>query len=378
MEEEKYIEYKGGSLRPRRGPWMWFADTLLSLCTLLLGLAMPPVYAVPYVDPARMWIFPVLALAVPALYVFTVLLACYWIVRWRLLRAAWMAVLVVAGLFEVPLFWKPQLGRTYGDGISERGSFRVMSYNVRYFYDAEGESSIDRVADLIDSLKPDVVCFQEFNARLAAQSERFGEIGTRYESARFDLGEEAEPELAVLSRYRIVRSGVVLAPESSVWADLQIGDDTVRIFNTHLRSTAIKAADTDYIVHHGFIGDTAREMRFRSITGRLRRNGLLRAAQVDSIVGAMEPAPLRIVCGDFNDTPLSYAYRTMSRGLNDAFSECGSGYSHTYRGFFDMLRIDYILGSPSLKTISYEVSDRIDCSDHYPVVVRYKSLTGRN
>ncbi len=378
MEEEKYIEYKGGSLRPRRSPWMWFADGLLSLCTLLLGLTMPLVYAVPYVDPARMWIFPVLALAVPALYVITVLLACYWIVRWRLLRAGWMVALVVAGLFEVPLFWKPQLGRTYGDGISERGSFRVMSYNVRYFYDAEGESSIDRIADLVDSLKPDVVCFQEFNARLAARSERFAELGTRYESARFDLAEDAETELAVLSRYRIVRSGVVLAPESSVWADVAIGDDTVRIFNNHLHSTAIKAADNDYIVHHGFIGDTARETRFRSIAGRLRRNGLRRAAQVDSIVGAMEPAPLRIVCGDFNDTPLSYVYRTMSRGLNDAFSECGSGYSHTYRGFFNMLRIDYILGSPSLKTISYEVPEEIDCSDHYPVVVRYKSLTGRN
>ena len=374
MEEEKYIEYKGGSLRPRRGPWMWFADTLLSLCTLLLGLAMPPVYAVPYVDPARMWIFPVLALAVPALYVFTVLLACYWIVRWRLLRAAWMAVLVVAGLFEVPLFWKPQLGRTYGDGISERGSFRVMSYNVRYFYDAEGESSIDRVADLIDSLKPDVVCFQEFNARLAAQSERFGEIGTRYESARFDLGEEAEPELAVLSRYRIVRSGVVLAPESSVWADLQIGDDTVRIFNNHLRSTAIKAADNDYIVRHGFIGDTAVETKFRSIVRRLRRTGVLRAAQVDSIAAATERMrPERVVCGDFNDPPMSYAYRTMARGLNDTFAEGGTGYSYTYRGFFDLLRIDYVLASPHFETFSYEVLP-LDCSDHYPVIARLRLL----
>ncbi|MDE6375508.1 MAG: endonuclease/exonuclease/phosphatase family protein [Alistipes sp.] len=378
MEEEKYIEYKGGSLRPRRSPWMWFVDLALTAVTVVMGIAMPMIYAVPHVDPARMWIFPVLALAVPALYVLTVLLACYWIVRWRLFRAGWMVVLVVAGLFGVSLFWKPQLERTYGAGYSERGTFRVMSYNVRYFHDDEGRSSADRIAELIDSLKPDVVCFQEFNARLAEESDRFAELKTRYESARFGLDEEAEPEQTILSRYRVVRSGVLLTPESSVWADVAIGDDTVRIYNNHLQSTAIKASDNDYIVHRGFIGDTAREVKLRSIAGRLRRNGALRAAQVESIVGAMDPAPeLRIVCGDFNDTPMSYVYRTMSRGLTDAFSECGSGYSHTYRGFFNMLRIDYMLASPALQPITYEVPG-IECSDHYPVVVRFKSLAGRN
>ncbi|MCM1150655.1 MAG: endonuclease/exonuclease/phosphatase family protein [Alistipes sp.] len=378
MEEEKYIEYKGGSQRPHRSVWMWFVDGALTLLTAIMGIAMPMIYLVPYVDPARMWIFPVLATAVPALYVLTVLLACYWIVRWRLLRAGWMVVLVAAGLFGVSLFWKPQLGRTYGEGVSERGTFRLMSYNVRSFRDAEGASSVDRIAELIDSLKPDVICFQEFNARLAGQSERFAELRKRYESARFELAEDAEPQQAILSRHRIVRSGVLLTPESSVWADVAIGDDTVRFYNHHLRSTAIKAADNDYIVHRGFIGDTAREVKFRSMAGRLRRNGVLRAEQVDSIVRAMDPAPeLRIVCGDFNDTPLSYVYRTMSRGLKDAFSECGSGYSHTYRGFFDMLRIDYVLGASGLQAVSYEVP-AIECSDHYPVVARFKSLTGRN
>ena len=30
-----------------------------------------------------------------------------------------------------------------------------------------------------------------------------------------------------------------------------------------------------------------------------------------------------------NDTPVSYVYRHMAADLNDAFSECGPGYSHT-------------------------------------------------
>ncbi len=104
---------------------------------------------------------------------------------------------------------------------------------------------------------------------------------------------------------------------------------------------------------------------------RLRENSVLRAAQVDSIaqvVGATRTR--RIVCGDFNDTPMSYVYRTMARGLRDAFRECGSGYSHTFRGFYNMLRIDYVLSS-GFEPLSYEVLP-VDYSDHHPVVVRLR------
>ena len=76
MSEEKYVEYKGGSLRRGRSPLMWFLDTLLALATLGLAMVLPMVYLVPYVAPARMWLFPVMALAVPALYVLAAVLAC--------------------------------------------------------------------------------------------------------------------------------------------------------------------------------------------------------------------------------------------------------------------------------------------------------------
>ena len=175
----------------------------------------------------------------------------------------------------------------------------------------------------------------------------------------------------ILSKYRILRSDTVLTPSSSVWADVIVGEDTVRVFNNHLRSTAINASDNQFITSHQFLSDTARETKIRSIVTRLRENSVLRAAQVDSIaqvVGATRTR--RIVCGDFNDTPMSYVYRTMARGLRDAFRECGSGYSHTFRGFYNTLRIDYVL-SGGFEPLSYEVLP-VDYSDHHPVVVRLR------
>ena len=47
----------------------------------------------------------------------------------------------------------------------------------------------------------------------------------------------------------------------------------------------------------------------------------------------------------------------MCEDMTDAFREVGRGYSHTYRGFFDMLRIDYVLCSDHFAPLSYEVVD---------------------
>jgi endonuclease/exonuclease/phosphatase family metal-dependent hydrolase len=64
-----------------------------------------------------------------------------------------------------------------------------------------------------------------------------------------------------------------------------------------------------------------------------------------------------IVCGDFNDTPVSYTIHKLTRDLTDVFREVGRGFSHTYRGFFDMLRIDYVMCSDEFTPISYQVID---------------------
>ena len=344
--------------------------------TLAVGATMVLTYFVPYVDPGSVWFFPVLGLAAPAVYVASVVLTLYWIIRWRWVCAGAMLVVVVAGLFKVSLFWRPEIRRSYATETAfDRAAVKVMSYNVRSFYGEDGRSSVDDILRLIEEQAPDLICLQEFNARLAEQSEEFSLLGEKYEIAHF--GRTQAPDsvygstLTILSKYRILRSDTVLTPSSSVWADVIVGEDTVRVFNNHLRSTAINASDNQFITSHQFLSDTARETKIRSIVTRLRENSVLRAAQVDSIaqvVGATRTR--RIVCGDFNDTPMSYVYRTMARGLRDAFRECGSGYSHTFRGFYNTLRIDYVL-SGGFEPLSYEVLP-VDYSDHHPVVVRLR------
>ena len=232
MASDYYNEYGGGpSGKRRRSLVMRLVDLVLTLVTLVVGVTMVLTYFVPYVDPGRVWFFPVLGLAAPAVYVASVVLTLYWIIRWRWVRAGVMLAIVVAGLFKVSLFWRPEIRRSYAaEAAFDRGAVKVMSYNVRSFYGEDGRSSVDDILRLIEEQAPDLICLQEFNARLAEQSEEFTLLGEKYEIAHF--GRTQAPDsvygstLTILSKYRILRSDTVLTPSSSVWADVMVGEDT--------------------------------------------------------------------------------------------------------------------------------------------------------
>lgn len=378
-------EYYEGVGRRREGkPKRSFAGILLDVSmavfSALAAVLTVLTFAAPYVNPASCWIFSILGLAAPVIYLLTVLLMLYWIVRWRWGWASVMLVLVVVGLFKVSLFYKPEFKRVYDEtSVNSRGTIRFMTYNVRNFYADDGQSSVAEIFHLVDEIGPDIVCMQEFNPELAADADEYHAFLENY--PYFAGGASDDPrtaQLAIFSKYKLVRWGMSHPeiqnenPRESIWSDLRIGEDTVRVFNNHLHSTAINASDNEFITKHQYISDTAREDKIRSIVRRFRDNSILRAGQVDSIAREIEATPYaRIVCGDFNDTPMSYVYRRMADGLQDAFRESGMGYSHTFRGFFNTLRIDYVLVSNAFEPLSYEVPE-VDYSDHLPVVVQLR------
>jgi endonuclease/exonuclease/phosphatase family metal-dependent hydrolase len=91
-----------------------------------------------------------------------------------------------------------------------------------------------------------------------------------------------------------------------------------------------------------------------------------RAEQAKIIMKHIENSPYPvIVCGDFNDTPISYAVNNMlSGGLINSFREKGSGLGITYNGDFPNFQIDYILVSPSFSVKNYRIIQK-KVSDHY-------------
>ena len=107
---------------------------------------------------------------------------------------------------------------------------------------------------------------------------------------------------------------------------------------------------------------------------KLGKAAAKRAAGADAVhayIEAHRQYPM-IVCGDFNDNPISYSRHTIAKGLKDCFVETGKGVGLSYnqKGFF--FRIDHILCSDHFVPYNCEVDSKMDASDHYPIICRLK------
>lgn len=357
MAEYYRNDYGSARRRRKRSVAGVVADGLMAAVTLVLAAVFVLTLLVPLIDPYESGELSTVGLVAPFVYAAQLLLTLYWIIRWRWAAMVPMIVLSVVGLFHLSLFYKPEIRRSYGEQTCERTAVKVLTYNVRSFIDDHGARCLDSVAGLVKALNPDIVCFQEMGFVDLADS-----LLRPLNPLPRSLSRAALSP-AIYSRYPVVRARRIDTMMNFVWADLRIGDDTVRVFNNHLHTTAIRRDDNTYIENREFLGDEDMG-KLRSMVSRLSENNKLRAAQADSVARMIAESPYPvIVCGDFNDTPVSYTYRTVSRGLKDAFREAGRGYSHTYRGFFDMLRIDYVLCSYEFEPLSYEVIDSWGLAD---------------
>ncbi len=354
--------------KPKKRSWIvMILDMVALLLSCIAFVAMSLTLVTSFYDPSISWIFPTLGLISPAVYLATTLLALYWIIRWRWRVAVPLLLPLVIGIPSISRYYKLEYSKTYKEP-STRGAVKLMSYNVKHFISDEGQASTDDLLAYVEERDPDIVCFQEFSQRRFQESD---------ESTLFDrYNSVVTNDLAIFSRYDILLSSenIVQLDEpysgsgSAVWADILISEDTIRLYNLHLHSTTITGQDNEYISNMEFIKDSLSDDKFKGMLSRFRDTSIGRAAQADTIAHSIKQSPYKvIVCGDFNDTPNSYVYRKISHKLNDTFQEAGRGYSHTYRGFMDLLRIDYIFVARPIEVISYEVADSVKHSDHLPV-----------
>ncbi|MBO7331234.1 MAG: endonuclease/exonuclease/phosphatase family protein [Alistipes sp.] len=327
-------------------------DLVLGAVSVVVAILFFFTLLVPRLDPRGWGELSTLGLIAPFVYGAQAMMTLYWIIRWRLWVAVPMIILSMFGLFSLSSFYRMELRRTYAEPKYDRMAMKVMTYNVRSFIDDDGHRNIDSMVAMIKNINPDILCFQEFGFKEALDTM----LKPMYTLPKRLNRHELSP--SIYSRYPIIRAERIDTMEEFLWADLVARDDTIRVFSLHLHSTNIRQADNSYLENHEYLEDENSEEQLGSMLTRLTENNKLRAAQVDTIsqIIAASPYPV-IVCGDFNDTPVSYTYHRLAHRMRDTFREQGRGYAHTYRGFFDMLRIDYILCSKNFEVLSYDVID---------------------
>lgn len=324
-------------------------------------------FAAGYIPPEeKEWIsFPGLIL-LPVLAVNLLMFGIWWALKSGWLWVPLAALLLNAGfilsMFQIRIAPRPEVP------LSEQ--IKIITYNVDNFYTA-GHSTLAEIAGWLASEHPDIVCLQECPA---AYHMPMDSVVARLRflpyscSTRFA---DAGSALAIFSRYPILGCEPVLyagTTNKTLVATLLVGGDTIRVINNHLQTTSVNAvkprlyqarAERDALEGT----EAAFQMAFQ-----MKRNFILRAEQADFVRQLIRSSSLPvIVCGDFNDTPASYAYHRVKGLLTDGFRQAGSGFGYTFRELRRLFRIDYIFYSSRFRGIRYDSPD-LPYSDHNPVI----------
>lgn len=333
-------------------------------------------YLAVHISPGDFSIPAFFGLAYPYLLLINIILVIIWAMLLRY-EAFISAVIIAIGFTHFSNYIK--LTKPSGD---KTNTFKVLSYNVRLFnyFENNGTNSEKKIVDFLKIQKADIICLQEFfGLGIPAQKESaFKEaLGEKYYSHIKLLGNGKNRfyGIATFSKFPIVRKGEIIHPGSSslsIYTDVLIGKDTIRIYNNHLQSFRLMKMERSFIEEMTASDDKETIGEVKSISVSLKKGFIRRSLQAQVVKDNINRSPFPvIVAGDFNDTPVSYAYRKIRKGLNDSFVNSGYGAGFTYRGNYPPNRIDYILYGKSLNNSYFEIL-RIKYSDHYPIIAYFK------
>lgn len=265
-------------------------------------------------------------------------------------------------------------------------SIKIMTYNVDALQSyTKEEARANPIFDYIKSQGADIICLQEMSViieenilhdiiSLKEVKEIFSDYPFIHYQTNFISGKRRSG-LMILSKYAIKDIQAIELGSTfngAFIAQLNIGDRDVHVMNTHLESNRITQSDKQ--LYKEFIKNNNKEITRKvedNIRQRMSRGYDIREEQTKVINDIIQSEKFQnlLICGDFNDTPISYTYRRMTagNGLIDSFRESGCGVGITFRERLFPFRLDYILHSPNMKSYNTFV-DHVDYSDHYPVI----------
>jgi len=336
-------------------------------------------YLAQIVKPTFLAFLQVLSLSYFYLLLINIGFVIFWIVKkskWAFLSLGFIAL------------GYDNLQSTFQINFAEEGenTIKLISYNVRAFdrYDwTKQKNSKQKIFEFIQAEQPDIVCYQEFFSKDKAGYSTFDTLlliqkAKNHHLAYYKLPKELNLSgVAIFSVYPIVSKGVLELDEHifSIFVDLKIENDTIRVYNNHLQSVHFGEDNYNFIDN---IENAEQEEMVPGIKNiykklvvayekRLEQSNLL----TEHINECKHP---KIICGDFNDGSNSYTYDRIKGNLLDAFEEKGFGFGFSYVRGILKFRIDFIFHSHSIQTLDFSTK-RQNYSDHYPLIFKFRTAS---
>lgn len=352
---------------------------VLNFCYLLAVLS-------PYITPKGIVIPAFFGMFFPVFLLLQVLVLLYWLIR---TKWWWVSInaLILIFSFNTIRTYVPYNNKKVPEGISQE-PIRILSYNVMSFgFIKHTEDKPNDILQYIKDSGADIVCLQEaqvHNNRREYVSERIIEkFLPEYKYRDYAYAQAGRgSKLILLSKWPIRMAENISYPSQfngSRAYTVDIRGREVLVVNNHLESFRLSKNDSRRYLRMAITGKTG-DLKDQ-VSKKLGPAFRLRAEAADAIHRYITKAanPYTIVCGDFNDTPISYTHYKIGSGLIDAYRESAKGLGFSYNRDFIPFRIDYILHSTTFRGYDCLVDNTINASDHYPIgcTLYFKDLDKR-
>ena len=284
---------------------------------------------------------------------------------------------IVALLFSIPGIIKSY---SFGEKKGSEAQIKVMTYNVGVFRDYKVKSrSVTDVkqsfANLVKEENPDVLCLQESGGWSGNTAAAFSQmIGYKYYSTNKNNGN------SYFSKFPLEDIKTFDNESISKFADIKKINtnkgDYFYLVNCHFNSFCISTQEIEYTNDtKNIVKDS--ETYGKSVVSKLIKGFKIRPKNIEILLKKLpdDGTPI-IICGDFNDTPMSYTYnQILNAGLKDAFITASRGIGKTYCGALPLLRIDYFWYNDHIEVINYKRIKQTT-SDHYPLTLTFNINKG--
>ena len=349
---------------------------LLTLMAIIGFVAMVLSVLNTYINPERFIWATLFGLAFWEIFIFNAVVLLLLILLWS--KRAWIAVLAL-------LVSIPGLNRSYslGSKSESENSIKVMSYNVHAFYHIDNktdkESFALQVMDFVKEKSPDIVCFQEFSLFKSGLTrpqciEKFAK-GISFPYVYYNRKNNYGGNV-VFSKFPLTKvsedTGFGKENTYGVMVAVDAGEKgQFYLANVHLLSYSITDDEIDVLTNSSEMQnklDTVGKSVLRKLSYAFQR----RSKEMKEVLEGMPvvDGPV-LVCGDFNEPPLSYNYHQMQKaGFIDTFTKVGKGIKPTYAWKLPLLRIDYIWANDKVTPHRFD-RFRYKASDHYPIMLDF-------
>jgi endonuclease/exonuclease/phosphatase family metal-dependent hydrolase len=336
-------------------------DLFLRIISIGAALSLPILYLGAYIDPNDFWGFAIASIFYPLSLLTNIFFSIYWAFRKKWLFLLPMLLILVR--------YEYVLGYFRMKTPPERGveHMRISTFNAHEFKEVSFPHSYikdDSWQELMEEIRPDIWCLQEIEGLPYVKGSLTQSIGLHR------AVHSAKAGLAIYSKYQPIKaeSFVFSQDNGFQYADFRHENGKIfRIYNTHLLSNQITGMA--YKISQGGTVPEKEDMHlFRRMLGKYKQSIKTRTEQAGILAAhlAQSPHPF-ILCGDLNDTPLSFVYTRLRTYAGDSFLAAGNGIGVTYIGPVKGMRIDYIMPVQAFNTLFCRRYPPGNISDHCPV-----------